>query len=71
MSDFPIKRVTRGWVGVKFPRKKHYVTLEWPLKVISHNMVPRILGQRLQSERRSLTGVEKACSRMAGEKEAL
>ena len=42
VSDFPEKRrykdvrfnvisVTRGWVGVKFPEKKRYVTLEWPL----------------------------------------
>ena len=23
--------VTRGWVGVQFPEKKHYITLEWPL----------------------------------------
>ena len=23
--------VTRGWVGVQFPGKKRYVTLEWPL----------------------------------------
>ena len=23
--------VTSGWVGVKFPGKKRYVTLEWPL----------------------------------------
>ena len=23
--------VTRGWVGVQFPGKKHYITLEWPL----------------------------------------
>ena len=22
--------ITRGWVGVKFPEKKHYITLEWP-----------------------------------------
>ena len=22
--------VTRGWVGVEFPEKKRYVTLEWP-----------------------------------------
>ena len=22
--------VTRGWVGVQFAGKKHYVTLEWP-----------------------------------------
>ena len=40
VSDFPEKMgyehawfnvisVTRGWVGVKFPEKKHYVTLEW------------------------------------------
>ena len=42
VSDFPEKSVTkicgstlfsvtRGWVGVEFPGKKHYVTLEWPL----------------------------------------
>ena len=24
--------VTRGWVWVQFPRKEHYVTLEWPLR---------------------------------------
>ena len=41
MSAFPKKKryegvqfnvisVTRGWVGVKFPGKKRYVTLEWP-----------------------------------------
>ena len=24
--------VTRGWVGVQFPGKKRYVTLEWPLR---------------------------------------
>ena len=23
--------VTRRWVGVQFPEKKRYVTLEWPL----------------------------------------
>ena len=23
--------VTTGWVGVQFPGKKRYVTLEWPL----------------------------------------
>ena len=26
--------VTRGWVGVKFPGKKCYLTLEWPLCLI-------------------------------------
>ena len=25
--------ITRGWVGVQFPREKRYVTLEWPLTV--------------------------------------
>ena len=29
---FNVISVTRGWVGVKFPGKKRYVTLEWPLK---------------------------------------
>ena len=28
---FNVISVTRGWVGVKFPGKKHYVTFEWPL----------------------------------------
>ena len=28
---FNVISVTRGWVGVKFPGKKRYVTLEWPL----------------------------------------
>ena len=27
---FNVISVTRGWVGVQFPEKKHYVTLEWP-----------------------------------------
>ena len=28
---FNVISVTRGWVGVQFPReKKRYVTLEWP-----------------------------------------
>ena len=26
---FNVISITRGWVGVKFPRKKCYVTLEW------------------------------------------
>ena len=28
---FNIISVTRGWVRVKFPGKKRYITLEWPL----------------------------------------
>ena len=28
---FNVISVTRGWVGVKFPGKKRYVPLEWPL----------------------------------------
>ena len=27
---FNVIKVTRGWVGVKFPGKERYVTLEWP-----------------------------------------
>ena len=30
---FNVISVTRGWVGVQFPGKKRYVTLEWPLTV--------------------------------------
>ena len=30
---FNVISVTRGWLGVPFPEKKHYVTLEWPLDV--------------------------------------
>ena len=29
---FNISSVTRGWVGVQFPEKLCYVTLEWPLR---------------------------------------
>ena len=28
---FNVISITREWVGVKFPGKKCYVTLEWPL----------------------------------------
>ena len=28
---FNVIGVMRGWVGVQFPEKKRYVTLEWPL----------------------------------------
>ena len=27
---FNVIIVTRRWVGVQFPEKKHYITLEWP-----------------------------------------
>ena len=30
---FNVNSVTRGWVGVQFPKKKRCVTLEWPLRV--------------------------------------
>ena len=33
---FNVISVTRGWVSVKFPEKKHYVTLEWALSNHSH-----------------------------------
>ena len=29
---FKVISVTRGWVGVQYPGKKRYVTLEWPLR---------------------------------------
>ena len=32
---FNVISVTRGWVGVQFPEKNGYVTLEWPLYHIS------------------------------------
>ena len=46
VSDFPGKKryegtrfnvfsVTRGWVGVQYPGKKRYVTLQWPLTRLS------------------------------------
>ena len=31
---FNVISVTRGWVGVKFPVKKRYVALEWPLTAL-------------------------------------
>ena len=32
---FNVISVTRGWVGVQFPEKLRYVTLEWPLNLNS------------------------------------
>ena len=32
---FNVIIVTRGWVGVQFPEKKRYVTLEWPIWFIT------------------------------------
>ena len=32
--QFNIISLTRGWVGVKCPEKKRYVTLEWPTTVL-------------------------------------
>ena len=37
--------VTRGWVGVKFPGKKRYVTLDWPLTLSSsHFKIVQLSG---------------------------
>ena len=32
---FNVISVMRGWVGVQFPEKLRYVTLEWPITVFS------------------------------------
>ena len=42
---FNVISVTRGWVGVQIPGKKHYVTLEWPLISYSHTPPPQISDQ--------------------------
>ena len=34
---FNVISVTMGWVGVQFPGKKRYVTLEWPLIACSRD----------------------------------
>ena len=34
---FNVISVTRGWVGVQFPSKKGYITLEWPLTHLDPN----------------------------------
>ena len=31
---FNVISIMRGWVWVKFPAKKRYITLEWPLGII-------------------------------------
>ena len=33
---FNVISFKRGWVGVQFPGKKRYVTLEWPLSLMPH-----------------------------------
>ena len=32
---FNVISIMRGWMGVQFPEKKHYVTFEWPLTVVA------------------------------------
>ena len=34
---FNVISVTKGWVGVQFPGKKRYVTLEWPPTLHNQN----------------------------------
>ena len=34
--------VTRGWVGVQFPGKKRYITLEWPLNLKPYDYVLQV-----------------------------
>ena len=49
--SFPEKNVTKlqcyycyvGWVGVKFPGKKRYVTLEWPLTFYDYSKFGRFV----------------------------
>ena len=36
---FNVICVTRGWVGVQFPEKKRYVTLEWPHTHMGSNIL--------------------------------
>ena len=52
---FNVISVTRGWVGVQFPEKKRYVTLEWPhsikipnklFKSLNYPDVDHIVGWR-------------------------
>ena len=53
---FNVISVTRGWVGVQFPEKKRYVTLEWPLGQIHESLsllgtgrpIHRIYASRLK-----------------------
>ena len=42
---FDVIGVTRGWVGVRFPGKKCYITLEWPLSgpINSLTIMPDVL----------------------------
>ena len=41
---FNVISVTKGWVGVQFPEKKCYVTLEWPLRRKHFINSPRLLA---------------------------
>ena len=43
---FNIISVTRGWVGVKFPGKKRYITLEWPILQSIQNVL-KCKGSRM------------------------
>ena len=47
---FNVISVTRGWVGVQFPEKKRYVTLEWPLTPRTIMIYYRVLATHLTTE---------------------
>ena len=45
---FNVISVTRGWVGVQFPGKKRYVTLEWPHTVTNGGVSVCVPSGRVQ-----------------------
>ena len=53
---FNVISVKMGWVGVKFPGKKRYGTLEWPLSTRVGNFVGFVLlGDRNPNRNHTLT----------------
>ena len=63
---FNVISITRGWVGVQFPEKKRYVTLEWslyrerqvPLRLFENNICfKQRSAQFVQRSSRTVEGI--------------
>ena len=56
---FNVISITRGWMGVKFPGKRCYVTLEWHFRTIKIVYIKNVIEVRgaIQVLRNGVGGV--------------
>ena len=64
---FNVIRITRGWMGVNFPGKKRYITVEWLVMRCTHGLTDDMcndLGTDLAKKRRKIQAQGAANVRM-------